>query len=106
MSNVFLKVDKDLFKLGLNPLEILIVSQIAEFQTNTGDCFISDRTLAENFCVSESTITRALKALESKGIISRETKSTRGGKERHITINYNQLATLKMTVGCSLQASF
>jgi hypothetical protein len=31
MTNKFLKVDKDWFKLGLNPTEILIIAQIAEF---------------------------------------------------------------------------
>lgn len=42
MANVFLKVDKDLFKLGLNPTQILILAQVIEFNTNTGDCFISN----------------------------------------------------------------
>ena len=37
MSNLFLKVDKDLFKLGLNPTQILIVSQVMEFQRNNQD---------------------------------------------------------------------
>ena len=87
MSNYFMKVDKDLFKLGLSPIEILIVAQVMEFNTNTGDCFISDKTLAENFSVSESTITRTLKGLETKGLISRNTKNAKGGKERHITVN-------------------
>ena len=91
MENYFLKVDKGLFNLGLNPTEILILAQIMEFQKNTGNCFISDRTLAENFCVSESTISRALKALETKGYITRITRSTSNGKERHIIVNYDTL---------------
>ena len=99
MTKYFLKVDKTLFNTGLNPLEILLVSQIAEFENNTGDCFISDKTLAENFGVSESTITRTLKALEAKGYIVRETKNVRGGKERHMR------TTSKMTIDSSEQAS-
>ena len=31
MANVFLKVDKDLFSLDLNPTEILTLAQIMEF---------------------------------------------------------------------------
>lgn len=89
MANVFLKVDKDLFKLGLNPTEILILAQVKEFETNTGDCFISDKTLAENFGVSESTIKREMKKLEELGYIVRDTKNVKGGKERHIRINNN-----------------
>lgn len=96
MGNYFLKVDKDLFQQGLNPLEILLVSQIAEFENNTGDCFISDKTLAENFGVSESTISRTIKALETKGFIERETRNTQKGKERHLRIK--ERANSKMTV--------
>ena len=62
-----------------------------EFNTNTGDCFISDSTLASNLGVSESTITRALKSLESKGFIIRFTKNIKGGKERHIVVDENKI---------------
>jgi hypothetical protein len=31
MNNVFLKVNKDLFKLKLNPTEILLLAQIMEY---------------------------------------------------------------------------
>lgn len=91
MANYFLKVDKDLFKLGLTPVEILLISQFAEFQNNTGDCFISDKTLAENFGVSESTIKREIKRLEELGYITRDTKNVKGGKERHITVNQDKI---------------
>lgn len=81
---MFLKVDKDLFGVGLNPIEILIVSQVIEFNTNTGDCFISDKQLADQFGVSDKTVSRALSHLEELGYIKRETRNIKGGKERHI----------------------
>lgn len=84
MSKYFLQVDKDLFGMGLNPTEILVYSQIAEYNRTTGDCFISDKAMAEQFGVSDKTISRALTALEGKGLIKRETKNVKGGKERHI----------------------
>ena len=90
MPNVFLKVDKDLFKLKLNPTEILVLAQITEFNTNTGDCFMSDKMFAEMFGVSDKTISRALTNLESKGLIKRETKNVRNGKERHIRLTNGQ----------------
>ena len=102
MTNLFLKVNKDLFKLGLNPTEILILAQIMEFNNNTGDCFISDKALAENFGVSEKTISRSIKALEDKGLIKRDTKAIKGGKSRHITVIAakieEQLTTDKMSI--------
>ena len=102
MTNLFLKVNKDFFKLGLNPTEILILSQIAEFNTNTGDCFMTDDTFAEMLCVSRSTISREMKVLESKGFIIRETKNVKGGKERHITINLNNIENYLSNVNLSV----
>ena len=90
MSNMFLKVDKDLFNLGLNPTEILIYAQVAEFNRTTGDCFMSDKAFAEMLGVSDKTVSRALKALEDKSLITRETKNIKGGKTRHIHINNRQ----------------
>lgn len=87
LTGNFLAVNKDFFKLGLNPTEILILSQVDEFNRNTGDCYVSDETFAEMFGVSKSTISREMKVLESKGYIIRETKNVKGGKERHIKIN-------------------
>jgi DNA-binding MarR family transcriptional regulator len=70
---------------------------------------MSDKALADNFGVSESTITRALKALEGKGIIARHTKNVKGGKERHITVNLDKIGadatTSKMMVDSSAQPS-
>lgn len=102
MTNIFLKVNKDLFKLGLNPTEILLLAQVMEFQNNTGDCFMSDKALAEMYSVSEKTISRALSALEARGFIKRETRNIKGGRVRHITavmsaIN-DSLTTDKMTL--------
>lgn len=91
MTNVFMKVNKDFFKLGLNPTEILILAQVMEFNTNTGNCFITDKQLAEQFGVSDKTISRSMKVLEDKGFIRRETKNVKGGKERHIFINLSNI---------------
>lgn len=82
MTNVFLKVNKDLFNLGLAPIDILIMAQIMEYHTNTGKCFISDAALAEAFGVSTKTVSRTIANLEHRGFIKRETKNTKGGRER------------------------
>lgn len=108
MTNIFLKVNKDLFKLQLNPTEILLLAQILEYQTNTGDFYMSDEALATNFGVSSKTISRSLTALEGKKFITRKTTNTRSGKERHITANIDKieeaLAKDKMTVAEGIAA--
>ena len=102
MTNLFLKVNKDLFKLGLNPTEILILAQVMEFNNNTGDCFISDKQLAENYGVSEKTISRTIKGLEDKGFLTRDTRNVKGGKQRHMLVNQKKIEEIltrdKMTL--------
>ena len=96
MAN-FLQVNKDYFELGLNPTEILLLAQIEEFNRTTGDFFMSDCALASKFGVSEKTISRALKSLEDKGLIIRETKNVQSGKERHIKSTTDKMTFAQRT---------
>lgn len=108
MTNLFLKVNKDLFSLGLTPIEILILAQIMEFNTNTGDCFISNQTLAAQFGVSEKTISRSVANLEGKGFITRNTENVQKGKERHMTADLAKIdaaAKDKLTLGSKTNES-
>ena len=86
MPNLFLKVDKDLFNLGLNPTEILLLAQVIEFNTNSKECFMTDAQFAANFGVSPKTISRALDRLEKEGFIIRETKTIASKRIRPIKI--------------------
>lgn len=105
MANYFLKVNKDLFNMGLTPVEILLIAQITEFQTNTGDCFISDKTFAESFGVSESTIKREIKRLEELGFVSRDTKNVKGGRERHIRVNLDKIEQYSTKLNLTLDSN-
>lgn len=87
-NNTFLKVDKDLFNLGLNPAQILIIAQVMEFQRNNCDCYITDKQLSENFGVSEKTISREIKNLIDLQFLSKETTNTRSGRKRKLYIKY------------------
>lgn len=61
---------------------------------------MTDKQFAEIFGVSDSTISRALKTLDNNGFITRETNSTRSGKERHIKVNLDVIAaSLKLKLG-------
>jgi DNA-binding MarR family transcriptional regulator len=91
MTNKFLQVNKDFYNLGLKPIELLILAQISEFQRNTNDCFISDEAMANNFGVSAKTVSNALKSLEEKNFITRNTKNIKGGRERHLSVREDQI---------------
>lgn len=84
MTNKFLQVNKDLFNLGLNPTELIILAQVLEYNRTTGVCYMSNEQFAAMLNVSESSIKRAMDKLESEGLIKRETKNTRNGRERKI----------------------
>ena len=94
MSNKFLMVNKDLFSIGLNPLEILITAQVMEFQRTTNEFFMTDAQMAELFGVSAKTISRALDRLESLEIIKRNTKTINSKRVR--TIKFNQEAVERL----------
>lgn len=75
MENKFLAVNKRLLSnTELTLLEKLIISQIQEFTKNSKECYMTDRQFAEAFGVSTKQITRAMKSLDDKGVITRDTK--------------------------------
>ena len=85
MSGLFLKVDKDLFGSGLNPTEMLILAQVIEFHNNNLVCYMTDKQFADNFGISESTVSRAIKRLdETFHLINKNTTQTQKGKKRYI----------------------
>ena len=71
MTNLFLKINKDLFNLGLNPTELVLLAQIMEFDTNNKVCYMTNEQFAKMLNVSERTVSRALNdTLQSKGYIT------------------------------------
>ena len=74
------------------------MAQIMEFNRTTQDFFMSDANMAKMFGVSDKTISRALKVLEDKGLIERDTKNKKGGKERHIKVCMIDASKDKMSV--------
>ena len=90
-ENTFLKVEKRLLGKDLTPIEILIISQVWEYQSKDKECFISNETLAEYFGVSIDTVKRTLTKLEKKGILNRETKSSQKGKDRKMTVDLSKV---------------
>lgn len=73
-----------------------------EFDTNTGNCFISDEALTEIFGISKSTVSREIKVLESKGFITRQTVNVKGGRKRTMTVNYNKIEEALTSVNLTL----
>lgn len=90
-KDAFLKINKKYFNLGLKSIDILILSQIEEFQRNEHECYITNKQFSEMFGESESTIKRSIDKLESLNIIQRNTQFIKGNgkgtKQRVLSIN-------------------
>lgn len=84
MSNLFLQVNKDLFGSGLDPVALLVLSQVQEFHRNKAVCYMTDAEMAKNFGTSAKTISRRLDELEVKGYIKRQSKCVGGKMQRTI----------------------
>lgn len=88
MENTFLRVFKEWFCLGLTPIEVMVMAQVAEFNLHNHECFESDEKFAHDFNVSVSTISRTIKSLKDKQYLKVITVNTQGGRKR--TLIYNQ----------------
>lgn len=70
MTNLFLKLNKDFFRLELNPTEMIILAQVMEYQTNSKVCYMTNEQFAAMLSVSASTVSRALSRLAAENYIT------------------------------------
>lgn len=94
-------VSKSLYSTGLNTTEMMLISQIREFERNGSECFVTNQQFADWFGVSTKTIERTLDKLEENNYIKRETKTvnTNGKKSKVRKIKIVE-GTVKMTQPC------
>lgn len=85
----FLSINKKYFNIGLKSIDILILSQIEEYQRNNCECYITNQQFSDMFGESVSTIKRSIDKLEQKGMLERKTRSCtdNGKKSKERTLN-------------------
>lgn len=64
---------------GVSPAEKIVLLGLGSYANEAGFCFPSQDKLVAHTCLSASTIKRALKALEERGLIERERRHYRDG---------------------------
>ena len=76
-KEVFLKVSKNRYfnRKYISTLDMLILSQIEEFERNEKSCYMTDEVFASNLNSSISTINRAIKSLTERHFINKITKN-------------------------------
>lgn len=84
MTNLYLQVNKDFFKLGLNPTEMIILAQVMEYGRTTGICYMTNAQFAEMLSISERTVSRTINDLLAAGFI--DVKNP-GSKKRVLEFN-------------------
>lgn len=91
IEDTFLAVNKKYLDIGLKSVDILIISQIEEFERNNCQCYLTNRQFSDKFGESESTIKRTIKKLDKLNIIKRKTSFVDGNgkanKQRVLSLN-------------------
>lgn len=80
MDGYFLAVYKELFGLGLKSVDLLIISQVYEYQRKDMNCYVTNEQLSKWFGESVSTIERSIKKLTNLNIIEKKTTFIKGLK--------------------------
>lgn len=84
MTDKFLKLNKDLYKLKLDADQQYILAYVMEFDRNKQQCYMSDESFAMCLNTSTKTVSRKIKMLTDKGYITKETTNTQNGKLRYL----------------------
>ena len=91
MTNKFLKLNKDLYKLKLDADQQYILAYVMEFDRNKQQCYMSDESFAMCLNTSTKTVSRKIKILTDKGYITKETTNTQNGKLRYLKPVLNKI---------------
>lgn len=91
MTDKFLKLNKDLYKLKLDTDQQYILAYVMEFDRNKQQCYMSDESFAMCLNTSTKTVSRKIKILTDKGYITKETTNTQNGKLRYLKPVLNKI---------------
>lgn len=91
MTDKFLKLNKDLYKLKLDADQQYILAYVMEFDRNKQQCYMSDESFAMCLNTSTKTVSRKIKMLTDKGYITKETINTQNGKLRYLKPVLNKI---------------
>lgn len=91
MTDKFLKLNKDLYKLKLDADQQYILAYVMEFDRNKQQCYMSDESFAMYLNTSTKTVSRKIKILTDKGYITKETTNTQNGKLRYLKPVLNKI---------------
>jgi DNA-binding MarR family transcriptional regulator len=81
MNNTFLAVNNDYLDSDLQPIDILILSKVAEFHRNQCDCYLTNERLARMFGTTLYSVKTSLDRLENQNYITRSIEFI-GGRGR------------------------
>ena len=95
MDFTFLAVNNDYLDSNLQPIDILILSKVAEFHRNQCNCCLTNERIAKMFCTTLYSVKASLDRLEENKYITRENifinNNGRANKQRIIKLNTLEL---------------
>lgn len=105
----FLAVDKSNFNQGLKSIDLMILSQIEEFQRNNCKCYMTNEQLSEAFGESQSTIKLSISKLEEMNVICKETSfvkvNGKGTRQRVLYVNDKEKWKITAKNGAKMEGS-
>lgn len=91
IANKFLATNKAYLGLGLKSIEVMIVSQVEEFERNGCECYVTNAQFSEMFGESIDKVKRAINRLEELNVLRRSTKfvsgNGKGNRQRTLSVN-------------------
>lgn len=107
IKSKFLAVKKEYFGKGLKAIDLLILSQVEEFDRNNCTCYMTDEQLMFITGAKSSAVRASLKRLEDKNILVRDTKLVTGNgcanKRRTLYLNKNYRDSILKNKICNVE---
>lgn len=85
----FYMMPNDVFNLGLDPYEFMILSYLVRRMNADNECWPSFKTMSKDLGISISTLEKRIAKMEKRGLISARKHTTEGKHQNNVYTIYS-----------------
>lgn len=85
----FYMMPNEVFNLGLDPYEFMILSYLVRRMNSESECWPSFKTMSEDLGISISTLEKRIPKMEKRGLISVRKHTTEGKHQNNVYTIYS-----------------